>query len=139
MTDEVEQYIRERRSMVLATMVDGEVRTSTAGFAVGENMQLYFFVFAGSIKHRGVQQHSRVSLVIDDGFRVPMRGVEILGEAKVVTGAERRHGEKLLSERFTDLQAVWNDPRILIVRVTPERIRYTDWTYAVGQSRETIV
>ncbi len=32
-----------------------------------------------------------------------------------------------------------DDPRILIIRVTPERVRYTDWTYAVGQSREAKV
>jgi general stress protein 26 len=139
MVDEVERYIREHQSMVVATMLDGEVRASTACFAVGESMRLYFLVFAGTVKHRGVTQRSQVSLVIDDGFRIPMRGVEIIGSAEVVTGAERRYGESLLAERFPDLQSVWNDPRILIVRVTPERIRFTDWTYAVGQSRETIL
>ena len=139
MIDEVEEYIRGHHSMVLATMLDGEVRASTACFAVGDRLRLYFLVFAGTVKHRGLTQHPQVSLVIDDGFRIPMRGVEIIGRAVVVSGAERRFGEKLLADRFPDLKAVWNDPRIVIVRVTPERIRYTDWTYAIGQSRETVI
>ena len=139
MVDEAEKYVRERQSMVLATMLEGEVRASTACFAVGESMRIYFLVFAGTVKHRGVTEHPQVSLVVDDGFRIPMRGVEIIGRAAVVSGAEREYGEKLLAERFPDLRNVWDDPRILIVRVTPERIRYTDWTYAVGQSRETVI
>jgi general stress protein 26 len=123
MVDEVEKYVREHQSMVLATLLDGEVRASSACFAVGDGMRLYFLVFAGTIKHRGVTQNGQVSLVIDDGFRIPMRGVEIIGHAEVVTGTERHYGESLLAERFPDLQRIWDDPRIVIVRVTPERIR----------------
>jgi len=139
MKDEVEQYIRDHQSMVLATSLEGEVRASTACFALGDGMRIYSLIFAGTVKHRGVAHSPQVSLVIDDGFRVPMRGVEIIGRAEVVTGAEREYGEQLLTQRFPNLQAVWTDPRILIIRITPERIRYTDWTYAVGQSRETII
>ena len=136
MIDEVDSYLREHHSMVLATRLDGEVRASTACFALGEDRLLYFLVFRDSVKHRGVMQHPQVSLVIDDGFKIPMRGVEIIGTAKIVDGEERRRGQELLTQRFPDLQSVWDDPRILIVRVTPSRVRYTDWTHAIGQSRE---
>ena len=139
MIDEVEAYIRERQSMVMAMELDGEVRASSACYAVGADMNLYSLVFAGSVKHRGVIQHPRVSLVIDDGFRIPMRGVEILGRAEVLTGEAREYGETLLAERFPALDCVREDPRILIIRVTPERVRYTDWTFAIGRSRETKV
>ena len=139
MIDEVEVYIRERQSMVMAMDLDGEVRASTACYAVGDDMNLYSLVFAGSLKHRGIAQHPRVSLVIDDGFRIPMRGVEILGTAEFLTGEDRQYGERLLAERFPALDCVRDDPRILIVRVTPDRIRYTDWTFAIGRSRETKV
>ncbi|MCK6556101.1 pyridoxamine 5'-phosphate oxidase family protein [Candidatus Binatia bacterium] len=139
MIDEVEAYIRERQSMVMAMALDDEVRASTACYAVGDDMNLYSLVFAGSVKHRGVLQQPTVSLVIDDGFRIPMRGVEIIGRAEVLTGEAREYGEALLSERFPALDCVRDDPRILIIRVTPERVRYTDWTFAIGRSRETKV
>lgn len=139
MIDEVEAYIRERQSMVVAMQLDGEVRASSACYVVGEDMNLYSLVFAGGVKHRGVTQHPRVSLIIDDGFRIPMRGVEILGRAEVLTGEARDYGEALLAQRFPALECVRDDPRILIIRVTPERVRYTDWTYAIGRSRETKV
>ena len=139
MIDEVEAYIRERQSMVLAMHLDDEVRASTACYAVGDDMNLYSLIFAGSVKHRGVLQHPHVSLVIDDGFRIPMRGVEILGRAEVLTGEAREYGEALLAERFPALDCVRDDPRILVLRVTPERVRYTDWTFAIGRSRETKV
>ena len=139
MIDEVEAYLRERRSLVLATRVDNEVRASSTCFAVGDHVVLYFFVFRDSVKHRGIMQDSQVAVVVDDGFIVPMRGVEIIGTAEVVSGADRRRGQELLTKRFPDLRSVWDDPRILIVRVTPDRVRFTDWTRGAGHSRETTV
>ena len=136
MIDEVEEYLSKRHSMVLATHLDGEVRASTACFALGDQMTIYFLVFRGTVKHRGIMQRPQVSLVIDDGFNIPMRGVEIIGNAEVVEGAERRRGEALLTERFPALRSVWDDPRILIVRVMPDRVRYTDWRHGVAHSRE---
>lgn len=122
--------------MVLATHLDGEVRASTACFALGGSMTIYFVVFRDTVKHRGITQSPQVSVVIDDGFKIPMRGVEIIGTAEVVSGAERQRGQELLTNRFPDLRSVWDDPRILIVRVTPDRVRYTDWSHGVGESRE---
>lgn len=139
MIDEVEEYVSRHGSMVLATQVKGEVRAATTCFALGEHLTVYFFAFRDSMKHVGISERPQVSLVIDDGFNVPMRGVEIIGSAVVVSGAERRYGQELLTERFPDLQSVWADPRILIVRVTPERVRFTDWTHGIGQSREAHV
>lgn len=139
MLDEVEEYVRQHQSMVLATYLDGEVRAATACYAVGEQMAIYFFMFRNSLKHQGIAQSAQVSLVIDEGFTIPMRGVEIVGTAKVVTGGERRHGQDLLTNRFPNLKDVWDDPRILIVRVEPDRVRYTDWRQGVGHSREASV
>ena len=136
---EVEQYLRQRHSMVLATQLDGEVRASTACFALGDSMMLYSFVFRDSVKHRGIVQSRQVAVVIDDGFLVPMRGVEMLGRAEIVTGAEQRRGRELLTQRFHDLSSAWDDPRILIVRFIPDRVRFTDWTHGVGHSREASV
>lgn len=139
MVDEIKDYLRQRYSMVLATRLEGEVRAATTCFAIGDNLTLYFFVFRDSVKYRGLLEHPQVALTIDDGFMIPMRGVEIIGTAEVVSGAERRRGQALLTARFPDLESVWDDPRILIVRVTPDRVRFTDWTHGVGHSRETTV
>jgi len=137
--NELEQYIKQRRSMVLATLVDGEVRAATTGFAVGDDLAIYFQMFRDSVKHRGIAQHRQVSLTIDDGFTVPMRGVEVIGIANIIEGAERQMAEALLTRRYPELETVWSDPRILIVRVRPERVRFTDWTHGIGHSREARV
>jgi len=139
MTDEIKAYLRQRHSMVLATRLEGEVRAATTCFALGDRLTLYFFVFRDSVKHRGILQSPQVAVAIDDGFMIPMRGVEMIGSAEVVKGAERRRGQDLLSQRFPDLDSVWDDPRILIVRVTPDRVRFTDWAHGVGHSRETTI
>jgi uncharacterized protein YhbP (UPF0306 family) len=139
MVDEVEAYLRQRRSMVLATHLDGEVRASSLSFAVGEEMTVYSFVFQNSVKHRGISQNPQVALVVDDGFCVPMRGVEIIGMATIVEGVERRRAQDLLTKRFPELEGVWDDPRILTVRVTPDRVRFTDWTHGVGHTREASI
>ncbi len=139
MVDEVEAYLRERRSMVLATYLDGEVRASSLCFAVGDEMMIYSFVFQNSVKHRGISQNPQVAVVVDDGFCVPMRGVEIIGTATIVEGAERRHAQELLTKRFPELAGVWEDPRILTVRVTADRVRFTDWTHGVGHAREASI
>ena len=139
MFDEAEAYLRQRSSMVMATRVDGEVRAATGCFALGERLEIYFFVFRDSVRHRGIVENPQVALVIDDGFTVPMRGIEIIGNAVVVSGAERQRGQALLSKRFPELKSAWDDPRILIVRVTPDRVRFTDWTHGIGQAREAEV
>jgi uncharacterized protein YhbP (UPF0306 family) len=139
MVAEVEAYLRQRRSMVLATHLDGEVRAASFCFAVGDEMKIYSFVFQNSFKHRGILQNPQVSVVVDDGFCVPMRGVEIIGTATIVEGAERRHAQELLTKRFPELAGVWEDPRILTVRVSPDRVRFTDWTHGVGQAREASI
>ena len=136
MRDEVEEYLQQHQSMVIATQVDGEVRGSTTCFALDEHMNLYFFAFRESVKHRGVMQSPQVSVVVDDGFMIPMRGVEILGRATVVSGPDRRRGEELLTARFPDLKGVWDDPRIVVICVVPDRVRYTDWRHGLGHSRE---
>jgi len=139
MVEEIRAYLRQRHSMVLATRLEGEVRAATTCFALDKDLRLYFFVFHDSVKHRGILQNPQVAAAIDDGFMVPMRGVEMIGTAEIVNGAERRRGQALLAQRFPDLESVWDDPRILIVRVTPDRVRFTDWAHGVGHSRETTI
>src|SRR5664279_4072552 len=87
MTDEIKDYLRQRHSMVLATQLEGEVRAATTCFALGDNLTLYFFVFRDSVKHRGILQSPQIAAAIDDGFMIPMRGVEMIGTAEVVSGA----------------------------------------------------
>src|SRR5437868_12936851 len=105
MIDEVKDYLRQRHSMVLATRLQGEVRASTTCFALGDKMTLYFFVFRESMKHRGILENPQVAVAIDDGFMIPMRGVEMIGTAEVVSGTEQRHGQELLTRRFPDLES----------------------------------
>jgi uncharacterized protein YhbP (UPF0306 family) len=139
MQDEVAAYLQEHRSMVLSYQCEGEVRAATICYALAEPLMVYFFVFRGSEKHRAILERPQVSAVVDDGFQIPMHGVELLGRARVVSGEEALLGQRLLSERFPQLQSVWGDERLLIAKVEPERIRVIDWTQGFGHSRHADV
>lgn len=136
MRDEVEAYLSNHRSMVLSYLYDGEVRAATTCYALADNLVVYFFVFRDSEKHRAIVARPQVSVVVDDGFQIPMHGVELIGNAFVVKGDGVRLGRQLLSQRFSQLDDAWGDERLLIARMEPERIRVIDWTRGLGQSRD---
>jgi uncharacterized protein YhbP (UPF0306 family) len=139
MQDEVEAYLSEHRSMVLSYQFEGEVRAATTCYALADRMVVYFFVFRGSEKHRAIVSNPRVSVVVDDGFQIPMHGVELLGSATVVEGDEIGLGQHLLTQRFPQLADAWGDDRLLIAKVEAERIRVIDWTQGLGHSRHSAV
>ncbi|HUI26166.1 MAG TPA: pyridoxamine 5'-phosphate oxidase family protein [Candidatus Kryptonia bacterium] len=139
MQDEVEAYLKEHRSMVLSYACDGEVHAATSCYALADHLVVYFFVFRDSEKHRAIRARPQVSVVVDDGFTIPMHGIELLGRASVVSGDEARTGQQLLSRRFPQLAEAWNDDRVLIAKVEPERIRVIDWTQGFGHSRHGTV
>ena len=139
MQDEVESYLAEHRSMVLSYQCDGEVHAATCCYALAENLVVYFFVFRDSEKHRAIRARPQVAAVVDDGFTIPMHGVELLGRASVVSDDEARAGQRLLSRRFPQLADAWNDERVLIAKLEPERIRVIDWTQGFGHSRHGTV
>ena len=136
MRDEVEAYLSTHRSMVLSYLYDGEVRAATTCYALADNLVVYFFVFRDSEKHRAIVVRPQVSVVVDDGFQIPMHGVELIGNASVVKGDRVRLGRQLLSQRFPQLDDAWGDERLLIARMEPERVLVIDWTRGIGQSRD---
>ena len=137
MQDEVEAYLSTHRSMVMSYEFDGEVRAATTCYALAPNLVVYFFVFRDSEKHRAITARPQVSVVVDDGFQIPMHGVELLGGASIVDEDEAEIGQRLLSSHFPQLEAAWSDNRLLIAKVVPERVRVIDWTQGLGHSRHT--
>ncbi len=136
MRDEVEGYLSNHRSMVLSYLYEGEVRAATTCYALADDLVVYFFVFRDSEKHRAILARPQVSIVVDDGFQIPMHGVELIGNASIAQGHRIRLGQQILSQRFPQLDDAWGDERLLIARVLPERIRIIDWTRGLGQSRD---
>jgi uncharacterized protein YhbP (UPF0306 family) len=139
MQDEVEAYLGLHRSMVLSYEFEGEVRAATTCYALADRLTVFFFVFRDSEKHRAIVARAQISVVVDDGFQIPMHGVELLGNASIVAGEEAEVGQHLLTQRFPQLADVWNDNRLLIAKVAPERIRVIDWTQGFGHSRHAAV
>jgi uncharacterized protein YhbP (UPF0306 family) len=137
MQDEVEAYLSTHRSMVLSYEFDGEVHAATTCYALAPDLTVYFFVFRDSEKHRAIIARPQVSVVVDDGFQIPMHGVELLGSAAIVHGDEAEAGQRLLSSRFPQLDGAWGDNRLLIAKVVPDRVRVIDWTQGLGHSRHT--
>ncbi|MBI4515562.1 MAG: pyridoxamine 5'-phosphate oxidase family protein [Deltaproteobacteria bacterium] len=139
MQDEVEAYLATHRSMVLSYEFQGEVRAATTCYALAEPLSVYFFVFRDSEKHRAIAARPQVSVVVDDGFQIPMHGVELLGDASIVAGDETVLGQHLLTQKFPQLADVWADQRLLIAKLEPQRIRIIDWTQGLGHSRHAAV
>jgi uncharacterized protein YhbP (UPF0306 family) len=139
MQDEVEAYLAQHRSMVLSYLCDGEVRAATTCYALADHLVVYFFLFRDSEKHRAIGAQPQVSVVVDDGFTVPMHGVELLGRAAVVSGDEAQIGQQLLTQHFPQLADAWHDERLLIAKVEPERVRVIDWTQGFGHIRHGTV
>lgn len=139
MHDEVEAYLTQHSSMVLSYEFDGEVRAATTCYALAEHLTVYFFVFRDSEKHRAIIARSQVSAVIDDGFQIPMHGVELLGNAAIVSDEDERIGQRLLTARFPQLADAWSDERLLIATIEPQRVRVIDWTQGFGHSRHGVL
>jgi len=125
--------------MVLSYLCDGEVRAATTCYALADHLVAYFFVFRDSEKHRAIRIQPQVSAVVDDGFMIPMHGVELLGRAMIASGEDVRVGQQLLGRRFPQLAEALNDERVLIAKLEPERIRVIDWTQGFGHSRHGTV
>ncbi len=139
MQDEVAAYLSTHSSMVLSYEFAGEVRAATTCYALAEPLTVYFFVFRGSEKHRAILARPQVSMVVDDGFQIPMHGVELLGNVSIAGDEEVPLGQQLLTRRFPQLASAWGDNRLLIAKLEPDRIRVIDWTQGLGQSRDASV
>lgn len=133
--DRVLAYLREHTSMVFTSSVHGAQVASTTCYVADDDLTVYGFVFRGSEKYQAIDADSPVALIVDDGFRIPMRGVELYGRAEFVEDeADARRAQELLQATFPKLANVWGHPAVALIRVRPERIVFIDWTEKLGHS-----
>lgn len=128
-------YLRAHTSMVFSSSVAGQQVVTTTCYVPDEELNVYGFVFKGSEKFQAIEAGAPVALAIDDGFRIPMQGVELYGRGELLEAeADTAKAQSLLQDTFPKLANVWGHPAIVLVRIRPERIVFIDWTQRVGHS-----
>ena len=130
----VQAFLAAHKSMVFASAADGQQFASSTCYVADDDLNIYGFVFKGSDKFQAIEAGTLLALVIDDGFTVPMHGLEYHGRGEFVSDADAEHAKALLESTFPKLANVWAHPAVVLVRVRPERITLIDWTVRLGHS-----
>ncbi len=133
--DRILTYLKEHRSMVFTTTADQAMVASTTCYVADDDLTIYGFVFKGSDKYQAVAAGAPIAVVIDEGFTIPMHGVEYQGHAEFIDGeADTTFAQELLAGTFPKLNNVWGHPAVVLIRIRPERITLIDWTEKLGHS-----
>lgn len=133
--DRIQTYLQAHRSMVFAATADGEQIGATTCYVADDDLVVYGFVFQGSDKFRAIEAGAPIALVIDEGFTIPMRGLEYHGRGEFIDGeADAAAARDLLQGTFPKLANVWGHPAVVLTRIRPDRITLIDWTEKLGHS-----
>lgn len=133
--DKILAYLKSHQSMVFAATADGEQIGSTTCYVADDDLTIYGFVFKGSDKFQAVEASAPITLAIDEGFTIPMHGIEFHGRGEFIDGdADTQRAQELLQNTFPKLANVWGHPAVVLIRIRPERITLIDWTVRLGHS-----
>lgn len=134
--ERIVEAMTARRSMTLALSHASGPIASTTCFAFDRDLRVFFFVFRKSDKEDALIRTPRASIVIDEGFQIPMKGLEIVGEVTFLDGTAEVPARSALETRYPKLQNVWGHPLVHLAVLTPKRIRLIDWTTRLGFSED---
>lgn len=101
--DRVLALLQETTTMVLATtMPDGTPRATPVFFAVHESLKLVFLSDDGSIHSRNLHRAPEVSVALypqESDWR-KLRGLQMMGNAAALAGAEAEAAQQAYAQRF---------------------------------------
>lgn len=129
MSRELLDFLRGHRLAVLATTArDGAPDAALVHIAVTEHFELVLDTLAGSRKAHNLTDEPRVALVVGGWNDGDARTAQIDGVADRPAGTELERLQAAYFDTFPDGRARlgWND--IVYLRVTPQRIRYSDFS-----------
>ena len=101
--DRILGLLQETTTMVLATsMPDGTPRATPVFFAVHEGLSLVFLSDAGSIHSRNLQRAPEVSVALypEESDWLRLRGLQMMGSAAALVGAEAEAAQQTYTIRF---------------------------------------
>ena len=126
---EIKEYLKENKSIVLATSdEDGQTDLRSLGGYNFDGYNLYFGTSANANKVKQIDRNSKVSVLVQhEGQVIPQyKNITIYGEAKRLTGAEYKLGVAKIIERRPN--AVFDEDSKHIYKVIPNKIKILDFT-----------
>jgi len=141
--EKVIQYLKEHYNATLATCWENKPHAATVSY-VSDDLAIYFASGANSMKVKDMRVNSDVALTIykDYSDLLETKGLEYVGKAEIVEDpAETQRIIELLIGKFPSHKSVISEqvlamfpsykkelgkPEMVIVKVTPNWIRYAD-------------
>lgn len=124
--EQIETYIKETRSLVLATVNqngDPDLR-SIGGYGI-RDLNIYFATAKDSAKVAQIKEHQTVAaLFLQEGQEKP-KNITVYGTAKAVEADEAEEGIAVIKQRRP--QFAYNEKTQLIYRITVEKIKILDF------------
>jgi hypothetical protein len=141
----VQKYLRDHNVAILATGSGTDI-WAAAVFYVNDGFTLYFLSSPTSRHSRNLAQNPRVAVTIQEDYSdwQDIKGVQIEGEASLISGDEESLARRLYGEKFPVVGAVAKAPSAIVkalagvswYRVVPERLHFIDNSISLGHRDE---
>ncbi|MEI6206853.1 MAG: pyridoxamine 5'-phosphate oxidase family protein [Desulfuromonadales bacterium] len=148
MQTKVESYLHNHNVATLATGIDGDV-WAAAVFYVNEGFTLYFLSSPTSRHILNLAKSPRVALTVQEDYSdwLKIKGVQMEGIAKEISGIEEKHAIKMYGEKFpvvglpgkAPLSIVSALSRICWYKLLPHRIYFIDNSRGLGHREEVFL
>lgn len=125
---EIETYLNENKSLVLATVgLDGIPEVRHLGAYGVEGANVYFNTAANSGKIAQIQANSNVTVLFHHEGQLPpaLKNVTVYGEAEILFGTEFERGVEIIKKRRP--QAQINPEVNAVIRVNAKKIKLLDF------------
>ncbi|MBV8527243.1 MAG: pyridoxamine 5'-phosphate oxidase family protein [Candidatus Dormibacteraeota bacterium] len=124
----VAQFIAAQQLAVVATRgPDGAPQAALVGIAITDRFELVFDSVQSSRKVLNIRRDSRVAVVVG-GTMQDERTVQVDGVADEPTGDEGERVREAYFRRWPDGRERQSWAGITYVRITPQWLRFSDWT-----------
>lgn len=138
--DRVTRYLRAHHTMTIATVGQAAPHAASVFYAVDDSLRLVFLSKPSSIHGSHIGRSARVAVTVseDYGDWELIQGVQLWGEARLLSGTAKAGALALYLRRFPFVREMLDQPRLAeivrgigVYRVEPESVAFTDNTTGV--------
>lgn len=140
--EKIGRYMASKHTMGLATCADDTPWACSVFYASDENLNIYFLTDPNTLhgQHLG---SGRVAATVNENCRQwhEIKGIQLVGTATIVTGAERECGLSLYLDKFSDVRQAINSPGNDSEKLIGEKLNSTplyrisiDWIRLIDNS-----
>jgi hypothetical protein len=148
LTARVQGYLQDHRVATLATS-SGEDLWASAVFYVNDGYTLYFLSSPTSRHCLNMAQCSRVAVTIQEDYAdwLEIKGVQIEGIAREISGEEETRARRLYGEKFPVVGKLAQAPAVIVkalakvrwYKVVPHSLYFIDNAVGLGHRDEIIL